>query len=580
MKQDPQQSLNFMAAGMPKAIAQVATPKPLSERPEPKLEFGSLAYLPFITKECYGLTMNAYRRFVARYNERVYAANKERTKHNNTVRAYLDAAQDPVVFRYISLFDEQHENLGVWDYNQAAKEACEKYGPVIMLRKIQTVKPASEQYFSLFLYVYSLQMARSTERIIKFYPTKTLRALPPIDLNAYTMTKVKREEGVYSLPVCKDSVINHRLRLQEAGILVNYTYRGSYRGVHLHVNPEILAFFDSETEKMTASENQLLKEEKAEVLGDVLVITRASKRVKKSKSVAPICVDKDSASPRSFTLQEQPIGVFYKNTPLCSVGRISPGAAPEMLNVDENKHSAGLKALIIDPHDLCLGLASGKYDDYKPLDQAVFDKEALDNGTMTNEEFVTIWVQNFLKLAASRLYRGRRDNYPGAWYNTYTHLLTRFSRNGKYQSKYNMAMWYPEYTWRIGWASNWFARESRKAKKLIVPDHPPRYFNAYRKERGCVGFSFTGKKWKERELKADPEKKLKLQAEKEAKVIKARSSDTRKFEAKLHDHFIGKITMDQFFDYLDKNLPQVYMVKAMEAITKRAEKIGLKISFA
>ena len=590
MRQEPQLPLNLMgAAGMPKAIAQVHVKEVPVRQEAPKgINMAMrLAYLPFITKECHAHSMNNFRRFVAFYNAAVRDTNMATRKHNSAVRAHLQTIQDPVVHRYIALFEERSEELGVWEYNQAAMEACSKYGLIITLKKVQTVKPATEQYFSLFLYEYSTQVNDSTNRRIKYYPTKTLRPLPPMDLNSRSITRIKRPElcadgepDVYSLPVCKDSVINHRNRLQEAGILINYCFRGSYRGVHVQINPHILVFFDAETEKLTGTVNQYIANDRAEVFNNVLVSTRPSKRVEKSKPGKPICVDKVSAEPTAFTLQEQPRGDIYQITRFCRIEKSSPGGAAEMLNVEENKHSAALKDLIIDPDELCQGLASGKYDDYKPLDQVVFDIEAFKNGTLTNEEFVTVWVQNFLKLTAARLYRGRRDNYPGAWYNTYTHLITQLSKNGKYQSKYNMATWYPEYTWRIGWAAKWFERESRKAKKLISPDHPSRYFNVYRKGRACVGFAYTGQKWKERELKADPEKKLKLQADKEALKIKARSSDTRKFEAKIQDHFIGKITMDQLFDYLDKNLPQQYMVKAMEAISKRAEKIGLKISFA
>lgn len=566
--------------GLPGAIAQLYKPE-LPPRPEPQpLPLnGPLAYLPYINKEAYALSMKAYRRYVAKYNTRVHKANKDRLEHNKKVVAHVMAAQDPVIFKYIEMFSAQNAHLGPWEYNRAALEACEKYGPIIALDKIQTVKPNSEQYFSLFLYVYGLQVQRSTDRVVQFYPSKNVRPLPPFEVNARNIARIKREGDVYSLPVCKDSVINHRERLQEAGVLVNYAFRGSYRGVHLQINPEILVFFDLETGKLTGTDIQSLMNDRTEELPDVLVSTRTSKRIEKSKRGKSVCVDKDAALPRAFTLPEQPSRDIYQNTALCNVEKKSPGAAAEMLNFEENKHSAALKALIIDPETLCAGLASGKYDDYKPLDQAVFDTEVYGNGTLTNEEFVTLFVQNLLKLVASRLYKGRRDNYAGAWHNTYNHLLTQFGRNGRFQAKANMASWYPEYLWRVSWAKTWFERESRKAKKAIVPDFISRYFNVYRKGKQCVGFAYTGQKWKERQLKLDPEKKLKQQAEKEAQRLKARSSNMRKYEAKMQEYFIGKITIDKMFDYIEKNLPLEYMTKATETIIKRAEKVGMKVSF-
>jgi hypothetical protein len=586
-------------AGIP---AQVTTPQPnLQETPSNGMP---MAFYPYLYKECQGAIMANYRRYISAYNQEVKTRNRFILKHNQDVRDFLAECQDKALIKLHECFEGLNPDLNVHQYNARAWAACNAHGPVVFLKKIRKVRTPLQQTFSLIVYNYSTQLATHSQRR-KRYPVKTLTNIPAIDLNAYLLTRIKcdKESDVYSLDYCPETVRNHRQILEEAGVLVNYVYRGSYRGVHVHINPEILVFFDAESEKYTGTENQLFTCASGKDFGEVLVVTGSSKEEKESKPRKSVCVNKvpghtpapnkpqgHLAVPGHSLATPSPQGHHTAITgsppsagKASALEKNSPGAgAADAQNVVDNPHSDALRSIIQDPVSLANELTAGNFDNYKPLEYNELAKEVQGNGNLSREEFAAFFVQIMFKYSAATLYHGRRDIYAGAWFNAYKHWLDhKFTLpNGAKQTKSNMLAWYQEYIWRINWAKTWFDRESRKSKKILQPSPPPVYFNSHRKLKACLAFQFTAEKWKTRLDKQDPELKLQRMAAKEAIRLKERSSNMRKYDAKMAEYFANKITIDGLFTYIERNLPAEYHEKAIQDLQSRAAKVGLKVFLA
>ncbi|MFL9844711.1 hypothetical protein [Flavobacterium rhizosphaerae] len=538
-----------------------------------------IAYLPAITNECHALSMQAYRRHISVYNRKVRVANDKTEKHNFTVEQHLAKAQDlELIGKFQEMFHHRNASKGVWEFNAAVDEACAQYGPILTKARIQTVKAATEQFFSTFLYEYSVQLNRRNTVHLKYTPVRQPEPIPPLDLNSYRITQIKREEGIYSLPVHKKTVANHRQRLHEAGVFVNYTFRGSFRGIHVHINPEILAFFDIETQKLTRTEIQPLTGVSGKKLPECSCGTGATIRPEKSKNAVGAFVDKVPAKPAPSTGQEQDrstvLGTSKENSP--------GGAARKVLNVPENPESKALKSLILNDNEFCERLARGRYDNYAPLDPAQLEREVKSgNGTMTNQEFVNLVLQCILSFSAHKLYPGRRNISIGCWINTLSHMRNQFIlKHGSFQNKANMLSWYYEYMDAIAHAARWVASQKpQKTKKLFIP-WPSIYFNHNSKPgmgvniRGAIKLSQDSKK------RSGIEPKMKQAARKMAEKIVHKRTSEEKFKAVMDDFMAGRKTTDQLLQYVQRNIPD-YLDKVRDEYARRLQNAaGVKTYYA
>lgn len=557
--------------------------------PEQENKTPQKAFKPVID---FATTMANYRRYVAQDTKRANEYNKAIRAHNKTVKAHMASEQDPAKIAYHFQFESLNAGLSYLEFNEAAFKACELYGPIVKMQYEPTIKYAQEQTFGTLLHLYCKQV-ESNNALRELYPTRVLDQLPPLDLNSLLVTKIKREEGVYSLNVCKETVRAQRRRFEEKGVLVEYVYRGSYRGVHVRINPQILAFFEAREQKKSLIENQSLTSKSAKQFTDDLVITRTLKRVEKTNRQESDSVDKVSAEPTAQSQEpyrpaakageemNDEVGKINGITPLCKVektGSDSPGGGENYVKISD---SEALLLEVVEPYEFAANLTRGDYDNYRPIDYGVLLRE-VNHGSLTRDEFFALWLQEMFKIMAMLLYKGRRDIYAGNWYNAYNHwAVNKFNlpKGGK-QSKNNMLAWREEYIWRIVWAANWFDKQRRISKNPnLGPQYPTIYLNTHRTLKECVGFEYTAEKWKVKVnkilSKTDPEVILKNKAEREAQKLLARRSHLTKFETIIDEHFKGRKTQDQMFNYIADNLPPEYLDKATATIIERAKRVGL-----
>ena len=188
---------------------------------------------------------------------------------------------------FSKLFIIKNKSLSARAYNNLADEFCQQYGMVVSKKKIQVVKYAAELIFQNLLHLYNSQLMKRNEQYIKLGVT----AIGPIEefkINSFLVTQLKRN-GIASLDLCSKTVRNHRQRLEECGVFVDYVYKGQNKPVEVHINPNVLIVFDLKTSKLSAIENQCVTSENRKVLPDNNEITGTSlNEFKKKENVKNI----------------------------------------------------------------------------------------------------------------------------------------------------------------------------------------------------------------------------------------------------------------------------------------------------
>lgn len=537
----------------------------------------TMAVHPMILKSDFAFTMDSFRLHIADYNKNVKEENKHIDKHNALVIAHLAEHELTEAERkFIALFHQHYftkskkderkkRNLTSKEFNDKVDEFCKSRGYLIAKEKIQTVKPGTELYFQHFLYAYSEQMNARTSRYIQ-YGTTAPRPLQELEIQSNKITSMKRN-GVQSLPACNKTVRNHRQRLEEAGVLIDYVFCGSYAGVRCKINPSILSFTDVFTPKEAVTENQSLRKNERKVLPD-------SSKVSSTSTVNNQCKIKDNASQSSFD-KESPQATssfhyreqLYKNT-LSNANEISPGGAPrEVLNKPKTL-SERLRDSIIHPQELAVLLAKGEFNNYVPIDVRLLWQEA-SRGTLTEAEFHELWMQDFFKTAA-KLWRDSTP-YAGSWkkaINEWMECAMIAYPAKKVFDKMTIASHIEEYRWCIENARKWFNKTG------IKPLFPSDYFDRNRRKKHEVGFMYQKERYK-RYLKGKETadvRKRKSERAAELRKIKYNSPASR-FKRQLDRFLNGKTTLPKLESYVQKHLPSEFY-EALPAIIRQKTAAG------
>ena len=542
---------HLTAAGLLGYQPEKQLPKPIAK----VLQNDNLIYAvyPSIVGEAYIKTMDNYRKYVAEYNFRTKQENEQIKKHNAAVRIYKKNNQlTDIEKEYIKFFPVKNSDCNDRQFNQVIDEAGE-HGKLILKRPIQTIKPVTEQFFSNFLNIYNSQlMSRNTH-----YMTLGVRVIRPIqklDINSQHVKNCRRN-GIASLDVCTKTVRSHRKRLQEAEILTDYSFHGRYTGVKVHINAQILTVFDLHTNKLMVAENQLVKENKGNVLPDLYGTTGTFKEEYKKK---------DDATQSSFT-KELPKATtslhyknkFYENTG-SNVENFTEGGAPENVKVSETP-SDKLQNLILHPQELAENLAAGHYDNYIPLDIRELHKEAYE-GTMLREEFRKVILQDFIK-SMPKLYRGE-NVYPGTWKNAINILMDNYFVNfkGIAFQKHIVFEDIAQMRWRLEYARKWFNG------KTIKPLYPSNYLDPTRKHKKEVGFEYTETLWKKHLKYTEQKKNRVLKRNKNADARGKKINYSQKFDTALRAFMNGRKELPQLIDFVQNNLPIEFYGKLREKL--------------
>lgn len=517
------------------------------------------AVYPAFTDEAFSKTMDNYRAYISKYNYRTQEENEIIEKHNAKVEAllnskeYSELPEDKRMF--IKFFPARYSVLPNREYNAEIDKQPEELQKLLLKKRIQTVKYATEQIFQNMMHLYNTQLMKRNREYMGL-GVKTLRPIQDLDVNSYFITQLKRN-NVHSLDICSKTVRNHRQRLEEAGVFVSARFEGHKKGVKVALNLEILAVFDLQHNKFATTENQQVSPACRKVLPDNNETTGAYKQQYKNRNDAGHSFSDKEFPPVTSSLAYK--NNFYRNTG--SKEENSPGAAaPESVKVAKTL-SEKLRDQIINPHELALRLADGEYNNYIPIDIRLLYKAAY-SGQITSAEFRELFIQDFFKNSA-KLYRDS-NVFAGCWKNAINHWMENkfITYNGIEFNPANIVDYAQQLRWRLERARKWFARTG------IKPLYPSNYFDITRKTSKEIGFEYTKKAW-ERHVKymeTEPAKKRQLQRKAELRLKSI--NHTKKFENEIKRFLKNKISLPQLIDYVQNNLPVEFYAKLPETLKK------------
>ena len=516
-----------------------------------------IAVYPAIIEEAFATTMDNYRKYIASYNFKTQAENELIQKHNASVVELCK--QNPlteVQTAFKKVFLSSKKNLKPRAYNEQVDTFCNDYGLIVEKKKIQTVKYATEIVFQNLLHLYNSQLMKRNEKFIKA-GIEAKRPIQEFKVNSFLVSQLKRND-IHSIAICSKTVRNHRQRLEEAGVFVEYHFAGQNRPVEVHINPEILTVLDVKTLKLKKAENQSFKITYWNLLPDNNENTGTSlNEYQKNENVENI-----SQGIRSSGKALTSSYLFFTGTPN-SKEAISNQGAGGKIQKTANSLSEKLQSLILHPQELAVNLANGEYYNYKPIDIRYLFKEAF-SGTLTNDEFRELAIQDFFK-SISKIYR-QSTPFVGSW----KKAITLYYQNkwiaftGNSFNKSVLIDEIQQMRWRIEWARKWFM------KNQFPPLFPFDYFDMTRKTAREVGFEYTKTKWNEHLQAVAKYDALKKKQECNAVRRKETINHAKKCETALNRFFKNKVTYVQLYDYVQKNLPKEYLEKLPDLILKKS----------
>ncbi|MEC4048916.1 hypothetical protein OX284_005720 [Flavobacterium sp. SUN046] len=541
-----------------KEVSNPAIVKPL------QLSGRIIAIYPAIIEEAFSSTMDNYRKYIASYNFKTQAENELIQAHNNSVKEFCKTTVlNEVQIQYKRLFLLHNaKNNNPRGYNEAVNQFCNDYGLIVEKKKIQTVKYATEVVFQNLLHLYNSQLMKRNEKFIKG-GIASKRTIEEFKINSFLVTQLKRNE-VSSIAICTKTVRNHRKRLEEAGVFVEYHFAGRNRPIEVHINPEILVILDVYTSKIKRSENKELRLTYWNVLPDNNESTRTFINENKKKEN----VENISQDIRSSSEALTPSHLFFTGTHTSKEAMQTKGAGGDP-ETKEKTLSDKLHELILHPQELAENLANGDYHNYKPIDIRYLYKEAF-SGTLNNEEFRELAIQDFFK-SISKIYKSSTPfagSYKKAINLYYQNKWIAFTGNS-----FNKSVLVDEISqmrWRIEWARKWFV------KNEFAPLFPYNYFDMTRKTAKEVGFEYTKAKWNEHLKAIAKYDALKKKQQANATKRKETINHSKKCENAITRFFKNKLTYSQLFDYVEQNLPKQYLEKLPDLILKKSLKTNEK----
>lgn len=523
-----------------------------------------MAVYPAISMEAFSITMDSYRKYIASYNFKTTAENDLTEKHNVSVRSFLiENTLSDVQKEFSKVFMSKSSLLKARAYNEQADAFIKDHGLIIEKKKIQTVKYATELVFQNLLHLYNSQLMKRNEQYMRLGVT-AVRPIEEFKINSFLVTALQRN-GVTSLDLCKKTVRNHRQRLEECGVFVDYHFSGQNRPVEVHINSSILTILDLKTSKLTTVENQRVTSEIEKVLPDNNENTRTDlNEYQMNENV------KNTSHDKVFPTVT-PLNLFFTRTRACNRENSTGGGAENVKVL--NTLSEKLENLVIHSQELAVNLSNHQYNNYKPIDLRILFKEAY-SGTMAKENFRELVIQDFFK-SISKIYRNSTP-YAGSWKKAINfYMQNKFiAFTGDSFNKQSIVDDIQELRWRIEWARKWFAKNSN-----VTPLFPADYFDMTRKNAKEVGFEYTKSKHSEHLKSKAKYEILKKKREADGVRRKATINHAKKFENEVNRFFKDKITMPQLYDSIEKNLPVEFLEKLPQMILEKSLKISQRFVF-
>lgn len=512
---------------------------------------------PYLDREAMKKTMDNYRQFVYKYNQKTVKENKEITNYNTSIVQPIC----PKIVQQISDFKTQYSSEFTSKYNEVVQQFNTQLNAnYITKKRIPTIKYSSELVFSVLVGFYISQLKSRNEYLLEMNrPTSTLKnALPKLQIDhrklaTHTIADIPRFD------FCKKTAQNHIKRLREAGILNNYTYINQNKPIAVNFNPQILVILDGNLPKSKTLVNQdfiASSEKKLPHNNDTTrTFTLKEKKIKDCATSPVIKKESNSCLADSYK-NTTGISKNLKNHPRKISAELKTmlpdffvGDKPKTPPKSHGKLTQNFLNLLQDDRDLAKELAQGKYDNYKGLRYEYLKKIEM-YAPVTTDEFRAILIQDFIKLSA-KIWK-QHNVYIGEWKKTINYLTTTLFKGFLHKSTLITKL--KEYRWKLNFARKWFVRSEVPAL------YPSLYFDTTRTQANEIGFYGLKGVWKTHQkyvLKRQEEKAQKT-ADKNARRRKLSAQE--KLVKAVQKYKQGNCSAEQLYSYVQTNLPNDYLV--------------------
>ena len=567
-----------------------------------------MAVYSAIIEKAFALTLDNYRLHVATYNFVAREENEQIAKYNVQVDKFRkDHPLDKLQTTAANFFQLKHGGEYSKNYNDQVELYNQQYGMIIRKKRIQTIKPVTEQVFTNFLYLYNGQLMKRNAEYMRLRIT-TPRPVQEFKVNPHQVKSLKRTNGAASLDLCKKTIRSHRERMQEAGILVEYHFAGANRPVEVHINPGILVVLDLKTSKIVTAENQHVTLASGKVLPDNNANTRTiineceikanvenNSPDKEFPSVTPkpfVFYGNTSSKEQNAPLPPPPAGVKISETLphlATSSGKFARTVTAgqvinqvfQSANTDENDYTGSdspknksqmFRTLLIHPQQLAEELASGMHDNYRSIPLRELQSEAF-RGTLVNEEFRQLVLYDFFKASAKFWRDCAPDKKPfvGVWkkaINLYLeHKFMAFT--GGAFNKSVIVDDIEQLRWRLEHVRKYRIRNPNW--QMLFPSD---YFDFRREHNKEGGFEFTKKAWAKHKKYRDGAEARKRRAEVQSELRTKHINYAKKCETQIRKFYKNQMSMPELLHYVEHNLPSQFM----QELPGMIEKIGVKFN--
>ena len=527
---------------------------------------------PILTPKDFKESITRYNQHIKKYNLQVLMGNAEVRDYNKEVirnRKKITVTAEQKVQEMI--WKENHKDLSPEEFNEAVEAYNNEHGPQLRKKNLRTeVKPDSEKFFIAFLHQLNMQLFKRKElRAGKMVNGKWQEGLgihhpgeiPKVDIYPNKIIEAERD-GYRNLRVSVETVRHHRERLEEAGVLLDYQFRGPNRAVKMRINPEILSITDNGIPKNARTENQTVTGEKANKVPHNNVSSRNTsleenknrdKGVAATASTDHNCTEESTKTPnrQGGKNSDAPVkadGDYKKNSP-----------APR----EKNELSTVLATSLDDRADFAKDLAAGKHDQYRRISEKIARQEAY-YGALHPDDFKELAIQDIFKFAASLF--SQLNVHPGSWMNAYKiWMKEKFtSFNGHTLSKPN--------TFEQWQKAILVLREVKKFQKKHPewePHYPSLYFDPARTFKENNSFEYAYRFFRLNDEKVESLQKRKIEARKSLRS----KTDVKKAQEQIRRMIHGEISIDRLFDYVQQNCSKAVQDNLNQLVKKEFEKV-------
>ena len=513
---------------------------------------------PILTPKDFKETISRYNLHIKKYNIQVWMDNAGVRDYNREViknRKKITVSTEQKVKEMI--WKEKNKDLSPEEFNEEVERYNQKYGLQLRKRNLrQPVKPESEKFFVAFLHQLNMQLFRKKEQRARL-GVHVQGEIPKVDIYPNKVVEAERD-GYRTLPVSVETVRHHRERLEEAGVLLDYQFRGPNRAVKMRINPDILIVTDNGVPKNAVAENQKVTGKITKKVPHNNVSSRNTvleeNKIRDKGVVAPaptdnICTEKSTKTPNRQ-------GGQNSDTPVKTGGNYkknSPGprdsTAPSSTQSEKNELSTALAASLEDPTDLVRQLSSGKHEKYRQISTRICRQEAY-YGAMHPDDFKELAIHDIFKFSSSIF--ADLQVYPGSWMNAFKiWKKEKFKNfNGYTLSKPNIFEQWQKMILVL--------KEVKKFKKNHPewePHYPSLYFDPTRTFKENNSFEYAYRFFRLEDEKVENLQKRKIQAKKSLR----HKTDVKKAQDQIRRFLDGRISIDRVYEYVEQNCDrQVY----------------------